>query len=419
MKVLRGMKDIIPPESKRWEDLIKKAGSVFSSFGYELSITPILEEEELFNRSVGSDSDVVSKEMYVFSDRSGEKIALRPENTASIMRVFLSGDFRGKVFKTWYWGPMFRHERPQKGRYRQFFQFGLEAIGDNSPYIDAELIYLLDVFYKKLGVEAKLEINSIGCKDCRPKYKKDLISFLSNEKLCPDCDKRMINNPLRVLDCKEEGCQKVVLKAPVLSNYLCEDCRDHFLKLLNILDNLKVNYKKSERLVRGLDYYVKTVFEFTSSELGGRQNALGGGGRYDELSLQLGGNRVPAVGYAGGIERTLMMMKENVGIENILYLALLNDELIDKFLPYALSLKAFAYDKNFTVINEFKSFNIKKHLEKANKLNASFMIILGEEEFKNSKLIFKNLKTKKEEFVEINDLETTVSEISRRIIENS
>ncbi|MCX6112921.1 MAG: histidine--tRNA ligase, partial [Proteobacteria bacterium] len=253
------MKDILPPESIKWEELQRIAEDVFSSFGYRLSITPIVEKTELFVRSVGENTDVVSKEMYTFTDRGDESVTLRPEGTASIMRAYLSSpEWKGKMLKTWYWGPMFRYERPQKGRYRQFYQFGLEAIGTDSPYVDAELIYLLDHFYKKIGIDdVKVEINSIGCSDCRPAYKKDLVDFFKSQKnnLCEDCQKRLDVNPLRVLDCKNPSCASVIAKTPNIQKYLCQTCSAHNTILLDTLKSLNVSYSINPYLVRGLDYY--------------------------------------------------------------------------------------------------------------------------------------------------------------------
>jgi histidyl-tRNA synthetase len=427
IKEVKGMKDIVAPEANSWEELRGIASRIFSSFSYDLIITPILEKQELFSRSVGEDTDVVTKEMYTFIDRSGEKLALRPEGTASIMRAYFSNfDSRSKVLKAWYWGPMFRHEKPQKGRYRQFFQFGLEAVGTDSPYIDSELIYVLDSFYKHIGIkDFEIEINSIGCKNCRPKYKNELVTFLRNNKskLCETCAKRIEKNPLRVLDCKNDVCQKVIINAPKIKNYICDNCSSHYRKVLFSLNDLNIEYKENPYLVRGLDYYVKTVFEFVSKDLDGRQNALGGGGRYDELSSSLGEKtNVPAVGYAGGIERMFLVLEnKNLDTYKKIYIAFLDEETREKYVNFIIKLKNFfAFsDKKVQIIDEgYKVLNAKKHLSKADKLVCSYAIIAGKEELKKSELVLKDLYKRKEEKIKIDikNLDKTFSKILGGIV---
>ncbi len=428
IQALRGMKDVLPPESRKWEELNKKAEDVFSCFGYELSITPIVEKTELFVRSVGEDSDVVSKEMYTFKDRGEESITLRPEGTASIMRAYLSSpEWKGKFLKTWYWGPMFRYERPQKGRYRQFSQFGIEAIGTDSPYIDAEIIYMLAFFYKSIGVDdVAVELNSIGCDDCRPSYKAELVKFFNSNKesLCSDCNNRLSTNPLRVLDCKKESCMDVVKKVPTIDAYLCNSCSSHQKKVFSLLDKAGVTYRQNLYLVRGLDYYTKTVFEFVTEKLGGRQNALGGGGRYDSLSTQLGEKAVSAVGYAGGIERTVMFMSDKRIDKDIsVYLAVMDANALDAYLPLVLEIKKELSTLNtkhrvFFVNDDFKVRDIKKHLSRADKLGASFAIIVGEDELKKNTLILKDLLNKQgsEVKVDLVNIKDSAQEIARRLL---
>ncbi|MEI6092396.1 MAG: histidine--tRNA ligase [bacterium] len=430
IQLLRGMKDILPPESGKWEELQHVAEEVFSSFGYGLSITPVVEKTELFVRSVGEDTDVVSKEMYTCKDRGDESITLRPEGTASIIRAYLSSpEWKSKLLKTWYWGPMFRYERPQKGRYRQFFQFGLEAIGTDSPHVDAELIYLLNHFYKKIGIDdARVEINSIGCPECRPAYKNDLVAFFMSKKeeLCGDCKGRLDTNPLRLLDCKNPSCSSLLVGVPNIQKYLCNTCTTHNERLLKDLDKLKVVYNVNPNLVRGLDYYTRTVFEFVTDKLGGRQNALGGGGRYDVLSAQLGEKAVPSVGYAGGVERTIMLMSELEGSLNKIpvYVAMMDDETLETYLPLILELKKYSSEHNkikslVFVEDDFKSRDIKKHLSRADKSGAKFALIAGAYELRDGLLSIKDL-TKKQETkikVDLNDLKKTVHDICGRIFE--
>jgi histidyl-tRNA synthetase len=430
IQVLRGMKDILPPESIKWEELERIAGEVFSSFGYSLSITPIVEKTELFVRSVGENTDVVSKEMYTFNDKSDESVTLRPEATASIMRAYLSSsEWKGRLLKTWYWGPMFRYERPQKGRYRQFYQFGLEAIGADSPYVDAELIYLLDYFYKRLGInDVKVEINSIGCPECRPEYKKELISFFVSQKdnLCEDCRNRLDVNPLRVLDCKNPSCGAIISNAPSIQKYLCQACTTHNTSILNILKELGVTYTINPLLVRGLDYYSRTVFEFITESLGGRQNALGGGGRYDVLSSQLGEKMVPSVGYAGGVERTIMLMADSLEEQKKIpvYVAMMDEKTMNTYLPLIFELKKqCSLDPKLKKVvfmdDDFKPRDIKKHLSRADKAGARFAIIAGEYELKDGVITIKDLNKKQETKikVDIKNIKSAVGDIAGRLLE--
>ena len=429
IQALRGMKDIRPPERRKWNELNRRAGELFSSFGYDMSITPIVEKTELFVRSVGEDSDVVSKEMYTFKDRGDESVTLRPEGTASIMRAYLaSPEWKGRLLKTWYWGPMFRYERPQKGRYRQFYQFGIEAIGTDSAYIDAEIIYMLDFFYKSVGIDdVTVEINSIGCADCRPSYREQLVKFFvsNKEELCSDCVNRLATNPLRVLDCKKEACINLAIKAPAIDNYLCSSCSEHNKNVLDILDKTAVAYRVNPNLVRGLDYYTKTVFEFVTEKLGGRQNALGGGGRYDSLSAQLGEKPVPAVGYAGGVERTVMFMDDKTAFsaDMPLYLAVMDKNTLDVYLPLFLELKKIlgtsgSNTRAYFIADDFKVRDIKKHLSRADKLDAKFAIIAGNNELQNNMVIVKDLSKKQEEHVKIDlaDLKKSAQDLERRIL---
>ena len=420
MQVLRGMRDVLPPESLKWQHLERIAGDIFSSFGYILSITPVLESTDLFCRSIGEGTDVVSKEMYTFKDKGEESVTLRPEGTASIMRAYLaSGELYGKLFKTWYWGPMFRYERPQKGRYRQFYQFGLEAIGADSPYVDAELIYMLDYFYKTIGIlDVQVHLNSIGCDACRPAYKEALVKFLNTQSagLCEDCKRRIETNPLRVLDCKNEACSKLIYGAPVMKDFLCPTCVSHNEVVTSTLNSLGVKYIINNNLVRGLDYYSRTVFEFVTEKIGGRQNALGGGGRYDGLSAQLGSKTVPSVGYAGGVERTIMMMEESEKkLYTDAYMAMLDEKTMKAYLPLILEVKKLCVGKSVKFVeDDLKVRDVKKHLSRADKAGARFAIIAGETELNNKTIIVKDLLNKKEEKVNAD-----ATEVARRLFEKS
>ncbi|MBN1115506.1 MAG: histidine--tRNA ligase [Oligoflexia bacterium] len=399
------MKDILPPESAGWERLRGIAAGFFSAFGYNLSITPIVEKTELFVRSVGEATDVVSKEMYTFTDRGGDSITLRPEGTASIMRAYMnSPEWKGRVFKTWYWGPMFRYERPQKGRYRQFFQFGLEAIGSDSPYVDAELISMLDLFHKKLGIDdIRVELNTLGCPDCRTAYRKELIGYFKKHtaEICEDCSKRLDINPLRLLDCKNRDCAPVIEKSPVILDLICDNCKSHFETVCGVLKSAGVEYNINSRLVRGLDYYNGTVFEFVTGRLGDRQNAVGGGGRYDSLAGQIDGQAVPAVGYAGGIERLLMLLDGSLNIDEkfSVYIAMLDETTLKKYMPLFIALKKGSIDHKPEYLFNDDSYRVtgaKKHLSKANRINARFAIIAGGIEAEKNEIIIKDLKEARE-----------------------
>jgi histidyl-tRNA synthetase len=307
---VKGMNDILPAEVGRWQEMERVAREVFALYGYREVRTPAVEHAQLFARGVGEATDIVNKEMYVFEDKGEELLALRPEGTAGTVRAFIEhGAFVEGPQKWFYVGPMFRRERPQKGRYRQFHQIGCEAFGIAEPFIDAEQIALVHDYFARLGVSAGLKLNSVGDGACRPAYLAELKGYLGGRKaeLCPDCNDRIERNPLRVLDCKVEGCQPVLDRAPRLLDRLCDGCRAHFDQVKGALEALGVAYEVDGRLVRGLDYYVRTAYEFTSDALGS-QSAVAGGGRYDRLVETLGGPPTPGIGFALGEERLAMIL---------------------------------------------------------------------------------------------------------------
>ncbi len=305
------MNDILPGQVARWQEIERVAREVFALYGYREVRTPAVEQAALFARGVGETTDIVNKEMYVFEDKGEELLALRPEGTAGTVRAFIEHGAYVEGLQKWYYlGPMFRRERPQKGRYRQFHQIGCEAFGIAQPAIDVEQIAMLDDFLARLGVRAELRLNSVGDGKCRPAYLQDLQAWLAQRKdrLCADCNDRIERNPLRVLDCKVESCQPLLREAPKLIDRLCEECRVHFDAVKGGLDALGVAYVVDPRVVRGLDYYVRTAFEFTSDALGS-QSAVAGGGRYDKLVETLGGPPTPGIGYALGEERLVMVLE--------------------------------------------------------------------------------------------------------------
>jgi histidyl-tRNA synthetase len=310
---VKGMNDVLPADVGRWQEMEAVAREVFALYGYREVRTPAVEHAQLFARGVGAATDIVNKEMYVFEDKGEEQLALRPEGTAGTVRAFIEhGAYVEGPQKWFYMGPMFRRERPQKGRYRQFHQIGCEAFGISEPFIDAEQIALLADFFARLGVSATLKLNTVGDPECRPAYLAELKGWLSARKgeLCPDCNDRIERNPLRVLDCKVERCQPILDAAPRLSERLCDGCRAHFDQVKGALDALGVAYRVDPRLVRGLDYYVRTAYEFTSDALGA-QSAVAGGGRYDGLVETLGGPPTPGIGFALGQERLAMILEKN------------------------------------------------------------------------------------------------------------
>jgi len=379
IKALRGMKDIIE-DSAKFTHFIKTASNVAENFCFEYIETPLLEETRLFKRSVGESSDIVNKEMYQFIDKGGNDVCLRPEGTAGVVRAYIEKKYDSlKTPKQWYYyGPMFRYERPQKGRLREFHQFGVESFGEESVYEDIKVILLASKILDSFNIKYTLKINSLGCNECRPAYMKNLVEFLEEKKsaLCEDCNRRITQNPLRVLDCKNENCQNELKNAPKITYNLCESCNKDFEILKTELDKLGIKYEVDTNLVRGLDYYNKTAFEFVSDEIGA-QSAICGGGRYDKLVEMLDGKSVPAVGFAMGIERLLPLVNIEAQREGI-YLGIMIEEARD------VALKKFnELTKDNKVYFENRVRKLNQHLKKADKLNLKKVMIIGEDELKN------------------------------------
>ena len=310
---LKGTQDIFSPDIFIWQRVEKTARDVFSAYGFQEIRTPIIEPTDIFIRSIGETTDIVEKEMYTFSDKANRSITLRPEGTASVVRSYVQNHLYNMPSpqKFFYSGPMFRYERPQAGRFRQFYQIGCEAFGADEPKIDAEMLSMLRLFLGRLGLRNLIvQVNSIGCEKCRPDYKKALRNFFAEriEGLCPDCQRRFEHNPLRILDCKVEACIRIRQGAPIITDFLCNECEAHFSSLLALLDTLSIPYVKNPNMVRGLDYYTRTTFEVTSENLGA-QNAVAAGGRYDRLVEDFGGPRTAAIGFAIGMERLTTILK--------------------------------------------------------------------------------------------------------------
>ena len=311
----RGTADIIGEDIKYRDFIINSARKLFKLFNYKEIITPAFEHTELFDRGIGENTDIVQKEMYTFTDKKGRSLTLRPEGTAPVVRAVLenkiySGDHPIKLF---YIENMFRYERPQKGRMREFWQLGVEASGSGSPVIDAEVIWLLNLYFQKLGFKnLKLILNNVGCPECRKEYIDVLKEYLKPQlqSLCPDCKIRYEKNPLRIFDCKIESCKNIIIDSPKIYDHICKNCRTHFEKVIKLLEKIKIDFIVKKELVRGFDYYTGTVFEIISEDLKGMQNALGGGGRYDNLFEEFGGPSIPSIGFAVGIDRTIVLMKQ-------------------------------------------------------------------------------------------------------------
>ena len=407
IKVLKGTKDILPQEVDGWHLLEKNALDIFTRYGYKEIRTPIIEVTELFSRGVGDTTDIVNKEMYTI-EKSDRSITLRPENTAGVVRSFIENGMarQSAPVKLWYKGPMFRYERPQAGRQRQFHQVGVEMFGIKEPTADAEAILLAVNYLKSLGLnDLEVEINSLGCPKCREEYKKRIKEVLKPEfdNLCEDCQTRYEKNPLRLLDCKVETCQNIFSKSEIQevikSDFLCEECAEHYKNLKKYLEKLNIKYVENKLLVRGLDYYNRTVFEIKSNNLGS-QNAVCGGGRYDSLVKQLGGEDTPAIGWAMGMERLYSLMQT------------VEPEKLDGYIVSNSSAEAFMLaeelrNQGLTVEFDLQSKKFTKQLEKASKV-ADYAIILGEDEIKAGKVSVKNLSTSEQTTIDRCDVKKII-----------
>jgi len=399
IQALRGMKDIINNESKLFTYFIENASKIAQKYGFNYIETPILEETALFKRSVGESSDIVGKEMYQFIDKGENDVCLRPEGTAGVVRMFVQNklDRAGGTHKYFYYGPMFRYERPQKGRLREFHQFGCESFGEESVYEDANIILMISDILNFFEIGFKLQLNSLGCKDCMPQYRDNLVKFLEDLTLCEDCQRRIKTNPIRTLDCKNESCQAQLKNAPKITHNLCQNCNDDFEKLKTILTSNNIQFEIDTNLVRGLDYYTKTAFEFVSDEIGA-QSAIAGGGRYDRLVEFLGGRSTSAIGFAVGIERLLELIKVKIKKEEILYIGSMCEEANDVVFNLVHKKR-----KTLKVATDYKSRGFNKHLKNATKINASMIALIGENELKENTIWVKNLETKEEQTIKYNE----------------
>ncbi len=391
----KGTKDVLPDEIDKWQFVESTAAGVFENYGFSEMRVPTFEYTELFERGVGDTTDVVQKEMYTFNDKGGRSITLRPEGTAGIVRAFIENGLASKPspLKIRYTMPMFRYENVQKGRYREFNQIGAEIIGTSSYLADVELISMADKYLKEIGIEnVILNINSIGCPECRKNYQEAFKKFIGNnfEYYCDTCKSRFEKNPMRILDCKEKKCKELNQGAPVILDYLCEECKTHFENLKSALNELKIKYKVDSSIVRGLDYYTKTVFEFVSTEDG---LTVLGGGRYDGLVNEFGGGNVPAVGFAAGEERLISLVPNKFLVKYPLdlFIVTMNDKYNLKAMEIANSLRDFMLVQ--TNIAD-RSFNAQ--MKYANKLGAEYVIVIGEDEIKKNMCKVKNMESGEE-----------------------
>jgi histidyl-tRNA synthetase len=411
----RGMPDILPEDWPYYQKILDVVSEVANFYGFKRIETPILELEELFTRGVGISTDICQKEMFAFRAKGGDRLALRPEGTAPIMRAYFQHGFQElpQPVKLWYFGPFFRYERPQAGRFREFWQFGLETLGEENPVLDAQVIQIFLNILKELKIKnLTLKLNSIGDNFCRPYYKKSLVSFLRSKMagLCQDCKRRLKENPLRILDCKEERCRQIVFGAPQILDYLCEQCKNHFKKLLETLEHLEIPFKLDPFLVRGLDYYTKTVFEIeTEKEVGN----LVGGGRYDLLGKLLGKMEVPSVGGAGGIERMIEVMKKEKCVTFYkkfpkVFLAQIG-ELAKK---EALRLIEEFRKNKIHVLESVGKDSLKAQLKFADKFKIRYVLILGQKESLEKKIILKDMETGKQKLIDFKRLMKEIKKIA-------
>lgn len=410
----RGTKDILPEQAGNWLRLENKIRELCRLYGYDEIRTPTFEHTELFKRGIGEGTDVVDKEMYTFTDRGDRSITLRPENTAAVVRAYLQNKLYANagLVKLFYIGSMFRYDRPQAGRLREFHQFGVEALGEKNPAVDAEIILLAWDFLKSLGLnDLKLKINTVGCPACRPIFKRKLTEYFTEEadELCEDCRRRLEKNPLRILDCKIDGLKDIMDDAPRIETCLCDDCREHFNTLKKFLTAAGVEFEVDNRLVRGLDYYTKTAFEIQYAPLGA-QSAVAGGGRYDGLIKEIGGDDTPAVGFAAGLERILLALE----LQGLLTAS---NKKIAAFIVtggsaaevYAFKILTDLRRKNIAATMDFGKKSMKAQMKAAAKSGAKFALIVGEDEVENSTVTIKNLETAAQ-------VNVPVAEVSDKII---
>ena len=408
-KKIKGFRDIFGSEIYYWHLIENNFKAIFDVYGYEEVKLPVLEKLEVFQKGLGDTSDIVDKEMFSFVDKDGQTVALRPEGTASVARFYIENGLNNDnvLHKFYYYGPMFRREKPQKGRFRQFYQVGVEAIGSASPLLDSEVIKLFSAFFESFNVNlnVQLEMNSIGCPSCRQSYLDVLLEYLMGrlDSLCDNCKKKINSNPLRILDCKNELCRSTLNDAPEVNNFLCDLCKDHFLRVREYLNRFDVNFVINPKLVRGLDYYMRTAFEMVSDHFGAPV-AIGAGGRYDGLLKSLGGPDVPGIGFAIGVDRLVALLEQVKEVEKEIkfFIAYQNNNLIGKVISLINELRG----NNIKTYADFDGKNLKNQLKIANKYNVDYVLILGEDEIKDEYVTVKDMNKGDQHRVNRNNIVT-------------
>lgn len=420
IKGIRGVKDILPGEIEKWHWVEKIAHQVFARYGFKEIRLPIFEKTALFSRSIGETTDIVEKEMYTFTDRGGDQLTLRPEGTASVVRSYIENKLYNPpgLVKLYYLGPMFRYERPQAGRFRQFYQIGVEAMGSDNPVVDVEVITMLMEYFQELGLKnLDLQINSLGCRECRPTYREALKKEIEKHlgELCANCNQRYQRNPLRVLDCKVERDREIAKGLPKTIDYLCSSCQSDFAEVRALLESAKTDYSLNTQLVRGLDYYCKTTFEVVSSNLGA-QNAICGGGRYDSLVEEFDGPDTPCFGFALGLERLISLVPfgnlEEISKQPDLFVICLGEEARRMGFPIIHQLRK----DGFWVERDYEEGSIKSQMRKANKASSRFVLILGENEIKNKRFTCKNMSNGEQTEIPADSLNSVLKEKMEEII---
>ncbi len=396
INIPKGTKDMLPEEAYKWHFVENTAREVAQLYGFKEIRTPIFEHTELFLRGVGETTDIVTKEMYTFEDKGNRSITLKPEGTAGVVRSYIENALDQVVLpmKAYYISPIFRYERPQNGRLREHHQFGVEMFGADAPEADGEIISLANTLLRRLGLTSlKLYINSIGCPECRKKYNEALMNYIGSnlDKMCNQCKERFNKNPLRILDCKEEGCKAITANAPKVTDYLCEDCAAHFEGVKKNLELRGIEYEVNPQIVRGLDYYTRTVFEFVSTDIGA-QGTVCGGGRYNGLVAQLGGKDTPAVGFGCGLERLLLVLENTNGLNAeketpYLYIATMGEKAKEKAIDLVEKLRANGVSAETDLMNK----SVKAQMKYANKIGVKYVIVIGDAELESNKVEFKDM----------------------------
>ena len=409
INIPKGTKDVLPQESYKWHYVEGTVRKVALDFNIKEIRTPTFEHTELFLRGVGDTTDIVNKEMYTFNDKGDRSMTLKPEGTAGVARAFIENSLYANTqpTKMYYITPVFRYERPQAGRLREHHQFGIEYYGSESYMADVEVMCVAKTIFDRLGVkELELNINSIGCPECRKKYNEALKAYLKDnfDKLCSTCKERYEKNPLRILDCKEEGCKAITAKAPVILDYLCDDCKQHHENVLKELDKLNIKYVVNPHIVRGLDYYTRTVFEFVSTSIGA-QGTVCGGGRYNNLVEQVGGKPCPAVGFGMGLERLILTLESlglSVGEEEVptLYIASLSEKAKDMIMPFAMNLR----QNGISVEIDLMDRAFKGQMKYANKIGAKYLLVLGDDELQTNEAKIKDMASGEETPIKLNEI---------------